>query len=1033
MSNTPKNASEKQFQENVVQRMTAYHWQAPDFLNGNLHKVTVQTLVENWRKEVNRINHDVLEGIALTDNEWMQVMQKVSTISNSFEAAKILSMENATGKIDGIKRDPHPSVTREVMTLKIFLKAQIDGGNSRYQIAREVQTPNGNRFDIVLLINGLPVILIEQKRSDKSLDEAFYQFKRYYQDGEYTYNFMAFAQMMVVMSEVDTRYFATPKSVDDFNLSFVFRWAYTSHEADVTKNDQPMTFWQDIVDRFFRIPMAHQLVGDYLVIDDAKEEQNRRHYIMRPYQVYALQAVELAALGGHGTTPHGGFVWHTTGSGKTITSFKTAMILSTRGGFDKVVFLVDRKDLDQQTSENFRAYATYDKVDVDDTPSTATLYRNLMRKGGGIVVSTIFKLHHLIKELQENQNDTLAQKRMAFIIDESHRTTMGEMMVTIRQYFNKKSLFFGFTGTPLFEENKSNGMINEKSEHINTTEKLFGPMLHRYTIDQAITDGNVLGFHVDYINTGEFANYDALRDKVIEQRMMENPNRKEIEVEREVHEMDDASLEAEAREKKILIYHDETHIPQVVSRMLDNWETQSQQQQFNAILAVGYKKRAIAYYREFKKQLQERQLSLNVTTTFSSGEENTSHHLDDQSIMEEVFNDYEALTGLVFHVGDSKQGERQFFADLSQRARRGGSGLHPKNLDLVIVAKQLLTGYDAKRLNTLYVDTPLELQGLIQAYSRTNRIFGKQKEFGTIINFQYPALTRKEVDRALQLYSNGGTNSHVMMPEYDEAVAHLEETLTVLQQSLPDPTRWVEIRGHQDKEELFKEAFKASNHQLRFVQQYYEYQWSEERFGMEQATWQHYCGAFLNLFPKEVKDEQTIPVTPLEGRTRLSGTQRVDAAFMTQLIGEKVTVEGNVLTIDSENLRLIYESIQEMSQQGEDKKAQLLKRFVDEELVKGHLTGTQSFDEAFEEWKATLQKQSIHQVSLDWGMDATLLWESVETAKQQHTTEVPYVEELINSIDISKARNPLGTRLQHRMRVAKELPAKIEEVIEDFD
>lgn len=227
MGRTNKDASERHFQDEFVKELTKFRWQAPDKLNGNLHKVTVQDLIDNWRSELNRINADVLEGVALTDSEFEQVMSKVNQISNSYEAAKILSIEGSTGKIDGIYRDDHPEVTRKQITLTILKKAQVSGGDSSYQVAREVSTPNGNRFDLVLLINGLPLINIEQKRSDKSLDEAFGQFKRYYADGEYTNNFMAFSQMMVVTTDIETRYFATPKSINDFNPAFVFHWSVT--------------------------------------------------------------------------------------------------------------------------------------------------------------------------------------------------------------------------------------------------------------------------------------------------------------------------------------------------------------------------------------------------------------------------------------------------------------------------------------------------------------------------------------------------------------------------------------------------------------------------------------------------------------------------------------------------------------------------------------------------------------------------------------------------------------------------------------
>src|SRR5690625_2916349 len=235
MSNGRKNAAEKAFQDKFVAKLQQYKWNAPDYLDGNKQKVTVDDLINHWRGELNRMNADVLEGVELTDNEFKQVMAKVNAIENSYEAAKILAMEQSTGKIDGIYRDAHPDVTREQITLTIFKKAQVRGGDSSYNIAREVETPNGNRFDIVLLINGLPLINIEQKRTDKSLEEAFNQFKRYYADGEYVNNFMAFSQMMVITSEVATRYFATPKSIKAFNPSFVFHWA--------DKHNQPINHW----------------------------------------------------------------------------------------------------------------------------------------------------------------------------------------------------------------------------------------------------------------------------------------------------------------------------------------------------------------------------------------------------------------------------------------------------------------------------------------------------------------------------------------------------------------------------------------------------------------------------------------------------------------------------------------------------------------------------------------------------------------------------------------------------------------------
>ena len=638
MSNAPKNATEKAFQENLVNELKKYSWSAPEELNGNLHKVTVETLIENWRKELNRINKGVLEGVPLTDNEFSQVLTRVKQINNSYEAAKILAAENGKGKIDGIWRDSNPEVTRKQITLTIYRKAQVLGGESSYQIAREVSTSNNNRFDIVLLICGLPVINIEQKRTDKTIEEAFGQFMRYYQDGEYTNNFMAFSQMMVICTEIDTEYFATPKSLSHFNRAFCFHWT--------DKQNNRITNWKQIASTFLKIPMAHQMVGDYLVINESVKEDERCHMVMRPYQVYALQAVELAATGKDGKAdgfPHGGFVWHTTGSGKTITSFKTALFLSNRAGFDKVVFLVDRRELDSNTSTRFKAYSAYESVNVDDTKNTYQLRKHLTASHNGIVVTTTFKMNSLVKDLIENGDTVLDTKKFVFIIDEAHRTTMGDMMVTIQKFFKKNGLFFGFTGTPLFEENKAKGKINEKSELINTTEKLFGPLLHQYTIDEAIRDKNVLGFHVDYINTGEFKSYEDLRDQLIESLKEDNPENDERDIERKVLKMSELDLEKECSKRNILVYQDETHIPRVVEEILRGWEKQSQDRFFNAILTTGQISRAILYAEEFHRQQEGMDKPINVAVTFSFGNENDNEN-EARKFADKIFEYYHAYT-----------------------------------------------------------------------------------------------------------------------------------------------------------------------------------------------------------------------------------------------------------------------------------------------------------------------------------------------------------------------------------------------------
>ncbi|EQC1534814.1 type I restriction endonuclease subunit R, EcoR124 family [Clostridium botulinum] len=1027
MSNAPKNASERAFQENFVKELEKYKWEAPDYLNGNKKKVTVSDLINHWRGELNRINADQLEGVELTDNEFAQVMTKVGQISNSYEAAKILSIEESKGKIDGIYRDDNPNITRKQITLTILKKAEVRGGDSSYRVAREVVTSNDNRFDIVLLINGLPLINIEQKRTDKSLDEAYGQFIRYYRDGEYCNNFMAFSQMMVIATEIETRYFATPKSINDFNPAFAFHWA--------DKENKSVNNWQKVIEHFLMIPMAHQMVGDYLVIDEAKEEENRKHMLMRPYQVYALQAVEGAAFGwDNDGIPHGGFVWHTTGSGKTITSFKTALFLSTRVGFDKVVFLVDRRELDRTTSDNFKAYAAYEPVMVDDTKHTYQLKKQLKLQKSGIIVTTTFKLNVLVKELEEAQDNTLADKRIVFIIDEAHRTTMGQMMGVIKNHFRKNGLFYGFTGTPLFDENNIKGKINEKSEVINTTEKLFGPKLHQYTIDEAISDGNVLGFYVDYINTGEFKSYDDLREQLVEKIKEEHPELADREIERKVQEWSEAKVEMQASKRNILTYQDETHIPRVVEEILNNWEAQSQEREFNAILTVAYKSRVIAFYNEFKKQLNERGEKLNIVMTFSFGNENDPDNIS-PAIIEGMFKDYSEFTGIEFIAGDKKHGEDAYFEDVVERATRGGSGRNKKNIDLVIVADQLLTGYDSKRLNTLYVDRSLELQGLIQAYSRTNRVFGKNKEFGTIVNFQYPRLTKQTVETALKLYGSGGSSSKAIVDTYIVAVEKFRISVLEMVESLPDPSEWQELKDDKEGKEKFITAFKDAAEQLNLVEQYYEYKWDDDTFGIEEHTWLKYVGAYKNLTRKEGSgDPVPIIIKPLVGKTKLAGTQVIDAAHILGLIGSKVSNVGGIQTVDGETLRIIYEQIQELSDMGEDNKAHLLKEFVDTELVPGNLSYNLNFDDAFDIWKQDKLKANINDLADIWGIDRDWLFKSVNAFSVAQAEVIPYIDELTKSVDYDKATDKsAGNKLKHMMTLMRKLPGLIAEMKQKYD
>lgn len=990
MSNGIKDVSEKAYQQKFVDELIKNGWQAPDYLNGNIKKVTVNDLINNWRQELNKLNKDILEGVELTDNEFKQVMNKVNQISNSYEAAKLLTIEQSIGKIDGIYRDSNPNITRNQITLTIFKNANNIGDHASYQIAREVSSDNDNKFDIILLINGLPLINIEQKRVDKPLSEAFRQFKRYYDENEYTNNFMAFSQMMIITTEMRTQYFATPKSRDDFNESFLFDWS--------DKYNNNINEWHKVIKTFLNTTMAHQMIGDYSIIYEQPANPSNFHLmLMRSYQIHALQAVVKAALD---TPVSGGYVWHTTGSGKTITSFKTAQFLSNSGNFDKVVFLVDRIELDKNTVESFKAYSEYESVDVSESKSTAKLHKLMNSSKKEITVSTIHKLHKLVKKLNGQKDYNLSKKKIIFIVDEAHRTTMGQMMGDIKSYFSDNALFYGFTGTPLFEESKTKGMINEDSEVINTTKKLFGPLLHEYTIDKAILDGNVLGFNIDYINTGEFISYDDLKDKIVEYKSITSPDVPVNEIERDVVSWDLLEVEKYAKREKLLVYQDETHIPRVVSKILENWQSQSQNGKFNAILTVEYKKRVVEYYQEFKRQLQnmDDDFKPNIALTFSFTNEHDSTEID-PNFIKEAFNDYKLITGREFIVGDSNQGETAYFEDLIERFKRGGSKDNPKNIDIIIVVDQLLTGYDSKLINTLYVDREFELQNLIQAYSRTNRIYGPEKKFGSIVNFQYPEITKEKVLTALKLYGNGGSDSQVIAKPYVEVVKDLRNNIDKLKNILPDPKRWDDLNFDEENKIKFKKAFIKTSTSLNLVQQYYEYKWDDDSFGLSESQWLYYKGAYQNLFPK---DDNSIdePIRDLEGKIRLVDSQTFNKDNIIEIIDKKFKNNNK-----EDALQDIEKKIEELSNLGYHEKALLLQEFLVDLLDKNDMSLLDNFDEEYNIWLDNKKDIEVEKFSQMWGLDFDLLKKSFELYSLKQPGVIHNQDNIINSADMSKASN----------------------------
>lgn len=695
---------------------------------------TTEQLWNNFKEILEQHNQNTLEH-PLSVVEFNQVKKIISDIKTPYEAGQFLYGLNGVSQIE-IDLDDGRHVF-----LTVFDQKQIGAGDTVYQVVNQIERPvvisgkQNRRFDTTLLINGLPIIQIEEKRDTRNVDEALNQMHQYIDENQYRGIFSTL-QILVAITPNNVKYMANTTS-DKFNKDFAFNWQRKSDNT-VVRN------WKEFADSMLSIPMAHQMATNYMILDGTKNKQTLK--VMRPYQVYATQNVieSLKKVDFELGTNKVGYIWHTTGSGKTITSFKTAWLASRMPNIDKVVFVVDRIALTKQTNENYKAYDPDSSEDVigsvQDTYNTTDLSRKLKSKDNNIIVTSVQKLDTLVKRKSFKSPD----KNIVFIVDEAHRSTGGESFEKIQKSF-KKSAWIGYTGTPMFDETTT-GL---------KTKEIFGPLLHAYTIREAIADKNVLGFKVDFETTIDEeqmksiylpAFYSERYPKWTEKQIQDKINNLTQE------DMDDAIEPS---------FYDENmdHIKLVVEDVFKNWRNRSNDGKYNALFTthVGGGKAstpmAMMYFNEFQRVNEENRKNggqtLKVAVTFSLNTSNNNSMLETNKGLYEAIKIYNKEFGTSFGL-DNVSGYTQ---DVISRLNKTASD--EKFLDIVIVVDQLLTGFDAPELNTLYVDRTLKGAGLIQAYSRTNRISNiQEKPWGRIINYRWPAQNEKLMNKALAIYAN---------------------------------------------------------------------------------------------------------------------------------------------------------------------------------------------------------------------------------------------------------------------------------------
>ena len=809
-------------------------------------------LWQNIRLILERTNKEQLDGQPLSDREFEQVKNQLS-FPSFYDAAKWIAGENGIA---------HVSVQRDTKTvqLTVLKRDDIAGGASVYEVINQYRAlkddeadvhDQNRRFDVSLLINGIPLIHIELKNRQHSYMDGFRQIKKYIREGKFTGVFSA-VQMFVVSNAVDTKYFAAA-SEEKLNEKFLSGCEDAASE--------PVTDYLKFASEVLRIPEAHQMVMKYVVLD----QEDKKLLLLRPYQIHAIEAVRAASRQGKS-----GYIWHTTGSGKTMTSYKTARnLLIDIPSIEKTIFLIDRKDLDTQTTQAFQSYANNDVVDVDETDNVGDLINKLKNQNQQVIVTTIQKLSIAIKKrLQEGTPayNRIKNLRVAFVVDECHRAVTPRTQRILAQFF-RNSLWYGFTGTPRFDVNA----YPEEGDLPRTTEQLYGDCLHKYTVKEAIRDEAVLGFQTEHLGVKNLSKDDENED--------------------------------------LSVYETETHMLEVLNTIINKSHeklgfSNGRGKTYEGLLTVNSIERAQAYY-DLLRKVKNGETSLviseetkrvlpdfpkfAITYSVSSDEDSESSDVNVPK-MKESLDDYNQMFGTSYGIGEIKG----YNTNLNDRLARKKSKFKSRDeqLDLVIVVNRLLTGFDAPCLSTVFIDRqPMHPHDIIQTFSRTNRIFDKTKTAGQVVTFQSPHKFKKAVDEALILYSAGGQAS-VLAPDWDTVHEEFKKSLSYLRvtAATPDVIPTLAKEG----ELRFAKAFQEFDKIYASLRAFTKYSDNPpDSYGITQEEYEQYAGHYKNIREKYKKDPQKptddVPTIDLEYELKAYSKERIDYDYIVSLIQSVVS------------------------------------------------------------------------------------------------------------------------------------------------
>lgn len=840
-------------------------------------------LKENFREQLNLHNESNLNGVPLTDKEFERVLRYIEGKS-VFESAKILRDKYILDREDDSK------VYIEFFDTKSWCK-------NKFQVTTQTTVVGKytNRYDVTLLINGLPLVQIELKRRGVDFKEAFNQIERY---RKHSYHGLyRYIQVFVISNGVDTKYFANTDK--ELLYSQTFFWTNEKNERITNLKDFAATFLE-------KCHIA-KVIARYMVIN----ETDKTLMVMRPYQIYAVEALVHRAT----ETNNNGYIWHTTGSGKTLTSFKCSQILSKEEKIKKVFFLIDRKDLDSQTVAEFNKF---EKDSVDITDKTTTLIKQIEDITKPLIVTTIQKMANAIKNPKYSKvMDKYRDEKVVFIIDECHRSQFGDMHKAIEKHFSNAQ-YFGFTGTPRFKENKS--------QDGRTTADLFEECLHYYLIKDAIKDNNVLGFSVEYISTfrGQYDINDDTRVKAIDTKE---------------------------------VFMDDHRISDIANHIINNHGAKTKNGKYTAMFTVQDVPMLVKYYDMFKTI--DHNLKIAAIFTYGANEDAEGRDEHSRDSLERIIADYNKM----FDTNYSTDTFSNYFSDVSRKVKTA-------QIDILIVVDMFLTGFDSKTLNTLYVDKNLKYHGLIQAFSRTNRIEKSTKPYGNIVCYRN---LKNNTDEAIKLFSNTDNTDVVLMESYDYYLKKFKEKLKALLGITLTPGDVDSLETEEEKKEFIL-AFRELTKILVSLQTFVDFEFTEDILGISEQKYQDFKSKYFLLYDEvnSSENEKTSILSDIDFGIELMHTDKINVTYIMNLIRNIDFEDEDKKAKDVEHIK---RELEKADSEDLRLKVDLIRNFLDK--VVPTLSPDDNVDDAFAEYEENVRKDEIKEFSYEVGVTEDFVKENI--------------------------------------------------------